>query len=101
MRRNLFSVAIMGLLLLTWSVPLTAQCPEAPLDPGICDTLYVEVYPPDTLFSGFARATIFVTHDVPDPHSDSLGYFTLPLCFTRTNPAKFCSVGWHWNNIFT
>jgi hypothetical protein len=101
MSRNLFSMMIMGLVFLTWPAALWAQCPEAPHDPGICDTLYVEVHPPDTLFSGFARALIFVTHDVPDPYFDSLAMFQIPLCFTRTNPARFCSVSWHWNNIFT
>ena len=77
----------------------TAQCPEDPNDSGICDTLYVEVYPPDTLLSGFARVLVRVTHDVPNPAVDSLVAFDVALSFTRTNPSKFCSVTHHWNNM--
>jgi hypothetical protein len=77
-----------------------SQCPEEPLDHGLCDTFYVEVYPPDTLYSGFARVLILVTHDVPDPETDSLRSFVIPLCYTRTNPAKYCSVAHYWNNTF-
>lgn len=91
-------------------VPLTAiviasmagfsqgQCPEDPRDNGICDTMYVEVFPPDTLFSGFVRVPIFVTHDVLDPYRDSLSGFIIPLCYTRSNPSKYCSLSYHWNN---
>jgi hypothetical protein len=75
-----------------------AQCPEDPKDPGICDTFYVEVYPPDTLFTGFVRVLFYVTHDVPAPETDSLRSFVIPLCYTRTNPAKYCSVTHYWNN---
>jgi hypothetical protein len=75
-----------------------AQCPQDLNDAGQCDTLYVEVYPPDTIFAGFARALILVTHDVPDPTEDSLAAIDLPFCFTRTNPTKFCSLSSHWNN---
>lgn len=77
-----------------------AQCPGQPQDSGECDTLYVEVYPPDTLFTGFARVLILVTHDVPDPSADSLAAFELPLCFTRTNPTMFCSLSSYWNRSF-
>jgi hypothetical protein len=42
-----------------------------------------------------------VTHDVPDPTVDSLVGFDIPLCFTRTNPAKYCSVNSNRNNIFS
>ncbi|MGB2805794.1 MAG: dockerin type I repeat-containing protein [Candidatus Zixiibacteriota bacterium] len=100
MRRNLLPVILAGLFL-TWAATAQTQCPENPDDHGVYDTLYVEVYPPDTLFTGFARVLIFVTHDVPDAYYDSLRAFEVPLCYTRTNPASFCSVSWHWNNIFS
>ena len=78
--------------------PLRAQCPEDPRDNGVCDTMYVEVFPPDTLLTGFVRVPIFVTHDVPNPLQDSLAMFQIPLCYTHTNPSKYCSVSHHWNS---
>lgn len=77
-----------------------AQCPEDPTDSGICDTLYVEVWEDDTLFlgeSGLVRVPIRVTHDVPDPYVDSIAGFVIPLCYTHTNPSKYCSLSSFWN----
>jgi len=100
MRRNLLLVILTGLILLARAAPAWPQCPEDPRDSGICDTLYVEVYPPDTLFTGFVRALIYVTHDVPYPTTDSLAAFEIPLCYTHTNASKYCSVTYYWNNPF-
>jgi hypothetical protein len=79
-----------------------AQCPEDPNDNGICDTLYVEPYPSDTLWLGpgphFVRFPIYVTHDVPDPAIDSGAGFFIPLCYSHTNPSKYCSLSAWWNN---
>ncbi len=109
MRRNL--------LILTWVVfgilfsfsQSWAQCPEDPNDLGECDTLYLETFCGDILFSlprpNFIRVPIYVTHDLNygmqppfDDKEDSLNAFTIPLCYTHTNAAKYCSVSNHWNN---
>jgi hypothetical protein len=99
MKRHL-SILVAGMIVLGSAGMLHAQCPEAPHDPGTCDTLYVEVYPSDTLFTGFVRVLLYVTHDVPNPQTDSLAAFVIPLCYTRTNPAKYCSLTHYWNNPF-
>jgi hypothetical protein len=39
-----------------------------------------------------------VTHDMIDPYEDSLAGFIIPLCFTDTNPTKYCSLTCEWNN---
>jgi len=76
-------------------------CPEAPNDNGLCDTVYVELYPSDTLFSKIGeliRVPIYVTHDIYDPMVDSIPGFMIPLCFWDNNPSKYCSVSYYWNN---
>jgi hypothetical protein len=81
-----------------------AQCSEEPDDRGICDTLYVEVYPCDTLFAGEARQvhlSMYVTHDVPDPNIDSITAFVIPLCYTHTNPDKYCYMDPFYNRTDT
>jgi hypothetical protein len=99
MKRYL-AILTTGIMLLGFAGLAWGQCPGQPQDSGECDTLYVEVYPPDTLFNGFARVLILVTHDVPDPSADSLAAMDVPLCFTRTNPSRFCSVSSYWNRSF-
>jgi hypothetical protein len=39
-----------------------------------------------------------VTNDIPDPVIDSIAAFTIPLCYTHTNPSKYCSLSSRWNN---
>jgi hypothetical protein len=81
-----------------------AQCPEDPTDSGLCDTLYVEVWRNDTLFLGeprTVRVPLRVTHDLPDPYVDSIAGFVIPLCYTNTNPTKYCSLNSYWNNKAT
>ena len=93
MSKNLFFATIAALAILGCSVPLRAQCPEQPGDNGICDTMYVEVYERDWLFSGEpsqVRVPIRVTNDIPDPLIDSIVGMVIPLCFTTSNPGAQC-----------
>jgi hypothetical protein len=79
-------------------------CPEDPFDRGTCDTMYVEPWPADTGLREPApylvRVPIFVTNDVVD-HWDSICGFTIPLCYSHSNPAAYCSVSYYWNNLET
>jgi hypothetical protein len=101
MTRILSFCGVSALLALLCTAFAWAQCPEYPNDNGICDTLYVEVCPPDTLFSGFVRVPVYVTHDVLDPYEDSLAMLQIPFCYTHSNPSKYCSLSYHWNNLTT
>jgi hypothetical protein len=92
---------ILGVLLFfsqDWAV-----CPQDTVDSGICDTMYVEVYPPDIHPSGpppiFARFPIYVTHDVLNPFLDSIPAITIPLCYTHTQPSQYCSLSAYWNTL--
>jgi hypothetical protein len=103
MKRNLLLFGIIGLSVMLWPAFLSAQCPEDPNDSGICDSMYLEVWPPDiNLFDDDflfrARVLIYVTHDVPDPAVDSIAGFVIPLCFEHTNPAASCSLDPYFNN---
>lgn len=102
MRSMLRIVLMVPLLFVVFSTPGSqAQCPGRPADAGICDTLYVEVWDHDNLYCGeprLVRVPIRVTHDVPDPAVDSISGFTIPLCYTNTNPAKYCSLSSFWNS---
>jgi hypothetical protein len=96
-------LVVLAVAILLGSTGFTrAQCPDDPNDNGICDTFYVEVYPPDqaslpdTLF--FVRVPIYVTHDVPDPYIDSIAAILLALCYEQSNPGKYCSLTYYWNN---
>ncbi len=79
-----------------------AFCPQDTVDNGICDTMYVEIWDDDWRFNlpvpDFARFPIYITHDLPDP-VDSICAFVIPLCYTHTNPSKYCSVSSYWNQI--
>jgi hypothetical protein len=41
---------------------------------------------------------IFVTNDLADVW-DSIRAFVVPLCYTHSNPAAYCSVSHHWNSV--
>ncbi len=73
-----------------------AACPQDPNDLGNCDTMYVEPWPADTLLSGgapfFVRVPIYATTDVADASIDSIIAFVFPLCYTHSNPSKYCSL---------
>lgn len=85
-----------------WPTVLSlGACPEAPNDNGICDTMYVDVNPPDVVFAGsgtFVRVAVRITHDISNP-VDSLTAFIIPFCYTHSNPSKYCSLTYYWNNI--
>ncbi|HEX7402208.1 MAG TPA: dockerin type I repeat-containing protein [candidate division Zixibacteria bacterium] len=101
MKALLIFLAIV-LLSILWPASLSlGACPEDPNDNGLCDTLYVEAYPSDLHFTGagqLVRVTLYVTHDLTAP-VDSLAGMVIPLCFTRTNPTKYCSLTSYWNAV--
>jgi hypothetical protein len=81
-----------------------AVCPEEPYDDGICDTVKAEIFPSDQWIDlttpppYFARVSFYVTHDVINT-LDSIGGMVFVMCYTHTNPAKYCSVTGYWNEI--
>jgi hypothetical protein len=91
--------ALSCLLIAALAVSASAICPEEPLDNGECDTLYVEIYPGDEILNDqFVRVPIYVTNDIVDPYLDSVYGFSVPLCFTSSNPGARCSLSYDWNN---
>jgi hypothetical protein len=87
----------LGLILLGFSGLLWAQ------DAGVPDTLYVEAYGSDTLFVGqpkLVRVPIRVTHDVPNPVTDSIAGFVIPLRYWHSNPSKYCSLSQTYNRTY-
>ena len=103
MRKYLKLVAT-GVMLFGLICSAQAQCPEDPNDSGICDSFYVEVYPPDQVTLGdppfFVRLPIYVTHDLPDADTDSIACFTAALCYENTNAGTYCSLSIYWNNTW-
>jgi len=100
MKRNLFLLAVVILTVFAFS-NLYAQCPQAPNDNGACDTLSMEVWPGDVNFplpTGYAKISLYVSHDQPGT-VDSIPAFVIPLCYTHSNPSKFCSVTAYQNEI--
>lgn len=82
-----------------------ASCPQDSLDRGICDSMYVEPWSVDIADSVwsrlgpyFIRVPIYFTADVVD-NCDSIQAFQIPLCYTHSNTAKYCSLGSYWNRI--
>ncbi len=81
-----------------------AVCPQAPNDNGLCDSLNAEIFPSDqwidfsTPLPHLARLSFYVTHDVIYP-VDSIAAMVIPLCYTHTNPTKYCSLTVYWNNL--
>jgi len=100
MKSALLFIALLAACILWPAGVSQADCPEEPNDNGICDTMYVELYPPDAMFTGpghLARVPVFITNDIPDPNIDSIAAMVIPLCYTRTNPAAYCSLPPLWN----
>ncbi|MFQ6002512.1 MAG: dockerin type I domain-containing protein, partial [Candidatus Zixiibacteriota bacterium] len=102
-----FSMATLVLVLAVSGVSW-AQCPEAPVDLGECDTLNVICWDCaiDTSVAGpyFVRVLLLVTHDSNyleyppgNPNQDSIAGFVIPLTWTHTNPSVYCSVSSYWN----
>jgi len=100
--RIILLLLVVVVISILWPSDLSiGACPEDTVDSGICDTLYVEVFPPDTLFVGpgqLVRVPIYVTHDIPNSEIDSIPGFTIPLCYAHTNETKYCSLSRYWNN---
>jgi hypothetical protein len=99
MKRNLLLLAVMVTMVFGFYSLSAAQCPEDPNDLGECDTLRLEAYGPDTVFTppgpADVRVPLFVTHDdntQPDGNPDSISAFILPLCFTYSNTAANVTV---------
>jgi hypothetical protein len=92
-------ILLLALFLLTLGMTSRAQCPEDLNDNGACDTLYVEPYKYTDLvgFPAYVEVAIRVTHDVPDPATDSLGAVIIPLCFTSSNAAANATIDWGKN----
>jgi hypothetical protein len=99
MKRNCLIILVLFVFAIStsaWSI-----CPEEPNDLGLCDTIYVEPWQSDVVLQGdppyFVRVPIYVTHDLADIVWDSIAGFCIPLCYTHTNPAKYCSLSDWWN----
>jgi hypothetical protein len=91
-------VFLFGLTNLSWG-----QCPEDPNDQGECDTLNVICLDCEqSLGSGpwLVRFPMLVTHDMTEL-IDSLAGFVIPIGWTHTNPAAFCSLSSYWNTTST
>jgi hypothetical protein len=59
-------------------------------DNGDCDSLNLEVYPPDRYqvsFPAQVRLPMYVTNDIVNPSIDSIAGIVVPLGFTSSNPA--------------
>jgi hypothetical protein len=101
MKRNILSLTVLTFLIVILGNWSWAACPEDTSDHGQCDSINVEKWWADTLFSGggpyFARVPIFLTHDVAEPATDSIAGMQFPLCYTNSNPANYCSLSAGWN----
>ncbi|NIM98491.1 MAG: hypothetical protein GTO24_10555 [candidate division Zixibacteria bacterium] len=102
MRKKLLFFVVAGVSLLLSYALAQAQCLEDPNDNGLCDTMYVEVWPGDEyLVPGEQHHALFpirVTHDLPDPDIDSIASFVIPLCYTSSNPAAQAQVDPFYNS---
>jgi hypothetical protein len=103
MKRNLLLIIASIVLVVSFFAGHSdAVCPEDPNDNGECDTMYVEIFPPDQDAyldppPFLVRYPIYVTHDLPDPEVDSIGSFVIPLCYTSSNPSANCDLPTEWN----
>jgi hypothetical protein len=90
----LMVVAVVGNL--SW-----ATCAEEPNDNGICDTVSISSTPDVVQTPGtgpwYIRFPLWITHDNTQPTIDSLAAIIIPLCFTHTNPAAYCSASSFYN----
>jgi hypothetical protein len=98
-RSVLLSVAGMVFLLLAGIVE--AQCPEDWNDNGVCDTLYVQTYPPDqsqVSFPAQVRFPMRVTNDIPNPYIDSIVGMVFVHHYASSNPAANLRADAAYNN---
>jgi hypothetical protein len=97
----LFLTAIM---IIGACVSAQAQC-LTEHDSGICDSLILKPYrvvsvAGDTYhtYPAFATVEILVSHDIVEPLDDSIAGFVVPIAYTSSNVATFCSTSDYWNN---
>ena len=124
--KKVFSSWLVVIMALVLSNSSQAQCPDDTLDLGFCDSLHVVPWPEtdtcfiagtDTIcindpgedFPCFLHVPFLVTHDSntfycpencgPEPMwvQDSIAAFVVPLAWTHTNPAAYCSLSAYWN----
>lgn len=92
---------LLGTIILTfgWFTLSWGQCPEEPHDNGECDTLNVICLDCEPSGPGpySVRFPLLVTSDLPTATVDSIAGFVVPLTWTRTNPAAYCSMSEYWN----
>ncbi|MGB8657837.1 MAG: FlgD immunoglobulin-like domain containing protein [Candidatus Zixiibacteriota bacterium] len=102
MKKHLLSLTVLALLVTlifaatSW---VGAQCPQDPFDHGNCDSLnMICVDGTQTPGAGpyLVRFPFLVTSDLVDS-SDSIAGFVIPITWSRTNPAAWCSVTSYWN----
>lgn len=76
------------------------QCPDDENDRGECDSLIVESWDTEMpgTFPAFLRFQVLITHD-QTVAGDSIAGFAIPLGYTHTNPAAYCSVTAWWNTL--
>jgi len=102
--KTICSIFIFALFLFVPATLTWAFCPDMPNDNGNCDTLYAGILPDDQWIKPlmsppfFARISFYVTHDNINP-VDTIAAFLIPICYTHTNPAKYCSLTGYWNEI--
>ncbi len=102
MRRYLFVLVWLILGVLLFCGQSLAVCPQSPNDNGECDSLNAEIFPSDqwidlsTPSPHLARLSFYVTHDVLNS-VDSIAAFVFAMCYTHTNPSKYCSLTGYWN----
>ncbi len=106
MKKVLLGILVFGLFFsYSW-----AACPQAPNDPGECDTFHLELYDSaNGNIGGYTGAwprniyfPMYVTNDVPDPTTDSIHVFLIPLSITHSNATAYCTIStyWNWNVTF-
>ncbi len=94
------SLLLLIILVSTFGASAWGTCPQSTNDRGNCDTMYIEQWNEDAAGTGvhFVRIPIYITADIVASY-DSIQAFVIPLCFTHSNPAKYCSVNTYWNRI--
>jgi hypothetical protein len=98
----LMVLSVFAFFNLSWAI-----CPQDTVDLGFCDT--VNVVPWDAIscdsFPCLVHVPLLITHDSNTFYweggsrwaQDSISCITVLLAWTRTNPAKYCSVSSFWN----
>jgi hypothetical protein len=103
MRRNLIILTLMVFVVLLFFGQSRAQC--FPNDNGVCDTLYVEIWPGDEEawppWPNYARFPIRVTNDIPNPIIDSIVGLVIPLYFVTSNPSANVTIDPQYNRCGT